>query len=129
LTKFYYDHLYWNTSRNEINFVGAFLGNGRGKRWQLEGTKRNVPNNRCLYLCKIQVMVGKHKDFTFKLLVIEDSDLKNWNKDDIQIVGKNLRGHFLLDADFASSMVKNSRMEKVDKIKLSDMEYEKKKHP
>lgn len=120
-TKFYYQNIIWNSKRNEINFIGAYLGNGRGKRFEVKGLKRNVMNNESLYLCKIQEKLGNHAEETFKLLVLNDFYKKNFKQEDVQLIGKAKNNRFYLDKEFADGMRKVNRMDKIDKVKLGDM--------
>lgn len=118
-TKFCYQEIRWSAKRREIYFVGGYLTGGRGRRFQVDGLKRVVQKNECLYLCKIKYKVGNQLDDTFKIFVLHDGDLGNWANEDIQLIGKNINGHFLFDKDFFEGMKKINRMDKIPKISLS----------
>lgn len=106
--------------RNEINFVGACIGAGRGRRFQVDGNKVVVPKNASVYLAKIKFKTGNHEEETFKIFCIHDQDLGNFNEDDIQLIGKNIRNRFVFDPEFAEGMSKLTRMDKIAKVSLSD---------
>lgn len=123
-TRLYYQQINWKTKRNEITFIGAYLSNGRGKKFQVDGLKRIVAKNEELYLCKIQVKMGRHVEDTFKFLVLDEEMKSHREEKDIQLVGRNKDGYFCLDKEFAEGMKKVNSMEKIDKISLSDMRNE-----
>lgn len=118
---FYCSNIYWDAKKNEINFQNGFLSNGRGKRFQVDNLKRIIPRGQSLYLCKVKVKTGNHEDITFKFFGLDESDMKNFSKDDIQKVGTNNSGKFVFDKEFEESIRKNTKMDKIEKISLSGM--------
>ena len=120
-TYFFYDAIKWDNRKNEINFVRPFLSNGKGKRYQVDRVKNVVTRGQILYLCKVNALVGHQKTEVFKLYVLDDYNIGNFDKESIQIVGKNVGGRFLFEKEFADAMKKNVKAEMVDRVKLSDM--------
>lgn len=119
-TKFFYQDIKWNPKKSEINFVGAFLGAGRGRRFHISGTKLSVFKGESAYLCKVITKSGNHEEETFKILCIFKRDLSNFSKDDIQLIGTNVNGNFMFDKDFYEGMKKVTSMDKIEKVSLSN---------
>lgn len=118
-TKFFYQIISWKPQINEINFVGAYLGNNRGKKFQVDGLKKTIMNNEELYLCKIESRTGNHSEESFKLLVLNEDTKKNFKEEDIQLVGKNKKGKFLFEKNFLEGIKQVNQMDKIEKISLS----------
>lgn len=117
-TKFFYQSVRWDSLKQEIHFVGAYLGGNRGRRFQVDGLKRIVAAGEKLYLCKIPCKVGKHMDETFKMFVLDDERIDGIGKENVQLVGQNVRGQFLLAKEFGEGMKRITRMNRVAKIDL-----------
>lgn len=120
MVKLFYDRIIWDSPRCQLTFVNPFLSAGKGKRYEVNGTKQTVYPKQKLYLCKIKVNVGRHEVETFKFYVLDEITLDNFPKENVQLVGTNKAGKFMFDAEFAEGLVKNVQMSKVDKIKLSE---------
>lgn len=123
--KFYYTEIKWSKARNEVTFVGAYLGKGRGKRFAVDGLKRVLMPNQKLYLCKIlKKLQNGHEDNYYKMFVLDEHTLSNFEEDNRQLVGTNKNGSFMLDSEFMDGLKKITSMERIDKVSLGDFKRE-----
>ena len=115
---FCYSAAYWSQSKNQIEFRNCFL-KARGRHYEVNGQKNIVPKDYKLYLCKIAVTTGDKSDETFKLMVLSDDTISNFKEENIQLVGSNVNGNFMIDPSFLESCRRVGANDSISKISLA----------
>jgi hypothetical protein len=116
--KFFYRDIKW--MNNEITFNGGFLSNGHGRNFQVDGLKRVVMPNERLYLCRIWETIGNQQMDVFKFFVLDETTLKNFKQEDVQLVGMNINGKFCFESKFSEGLVRETKMDNIPKIDLTE---------